>query len=169
MKWVAISGSWRKMNKELEKDVRDNVRKIISGGDGIVTGGALNVDFIATDEALKLNPTAEKIKIFLPATLEIFVSHYRKRAKEEIITEEQAKNLIAQLSKIKEINPLSLIENKDNKIIDKDTYRERNSAVIEAADELVAFHVNESAGTKDTIDKARGKGIPVKVFSYTIK
>ena len=25
MKWVAISGSWRKMNSELEKDVRGKV------------------------------------------------------------------------------------------------------------------------------------------------
>jgi hypothetical protein len=169
MKWVAISGSWRKMNNELEKDIRNTVREIISRGDGIITGGALNVDFIATDEILKLDPTAKRIKIFLPATLDIFAAHYRKRAKEGLITEKQAESLIIQLSKIRETNSLSLIENKDNQIIDKDAYHQRNSAVIEVADELVAFHVNASAGTKDTIDKAKKKGIPVKVLTYTIK
>jgi 2'-5' RNA ligase len=169
MKWVGISGSWRKMNKELENDVRKNVKKIISRGDGIVTGGALSVDSIATDEALKLNPAADRIKIFLPASLEIFAEHYRMRAKEGIITDSQAEDLITQLKKIKEINPGSIIEYKDGKIIDKETYYKRNSKVVEASDELLAFHVNESLGTKDTIEKARQKGIPVNVFSYAIE
>lgn len=29
MKWVAISGSWRKINKEVENDVRKTVREIM--------------------------------------------------------------------------------------------------------------------------------------------
>ncbi len=169
MKWIAISGSWRKMNKELEQDVRKTVREIISQGDSIITGGALNVDYIAADEALKIDSIAEKIKIFLPATLEIFAAHYRKRAKEGVITEKQAEGLIAQLSKIKELNLSFLIENKNNKVINKSAYYERNSAIVEAVDELIAFHVNERAGTKDAIEKARKKGIPVKIFTYTIE
>ncbi len=169
MKYIAISGSWRKMNSQLEKDVRDHVREIISRGDGIVSGGALNVDYIATDEALKLDPSAKRIKIFLPATLEIFSAHYRKRAREGVITKEQAESLIAQLNKVGQLNPSSIIENKNNKVLDKETYYERNSAVIEAADELIAFHVNKSLGTKDAIEKAHKKGIPVKTFSYTIE
>jgi len=145
------------------------VREIISRGDGLVSGGALNVDYIATNEALKLDPTAKRIKIFLPATLEIFSAHYRKRAKEEVITKEQAESLIAQLNKVGQLNPSSIIENKNNKVLDKETYYERNSVVIEAADELIAFYVNKSLGTKDAIEKAHKKGIPVKTFSYTIE
>jgi len=172
MKWVAISGSWRKINKEVENDVRKTVREIISRGDGIVAGGALNVDYIATDEALKLDPAAKRIKIFLPATLEIFIAHYRKRAKEGVITEEQAEDLINQLSRIKEINLSSLIENKDSKVINEEVYHKRNTTIINAADELITFRVKEKVGgvgVKDTIEKARGKGIPVKVFTYTIE
>jgi len=169
MKWIAISGSWRRINMEVEKEVRNTVKEIISRGDGIVSGGALNVDYIATDEALKLDPTAKRIKIFLPTTLEIYANHYRQRAKEGIITEKQAEDLIKQLNRLKEINPEAIIENKENRIVDKETYYQRNSAVIETADELVAFQVNESAGVKDTIEKAQKKGIPVKVFTYTIK
>ena len=63
MKWTAITGSWRKTSSEVERDVRDAVREIIERGDGIVTGGALNVDWYATDEALKLNPEATKIRM----------------------------------------------------------------------------------------------------------
>lgn len=169
MKWVAISGNWKKMNKELEKDIRNTVRKIISRGDNIISGGALGVDYVAIDETLKLDPTAKRIKIFLPVTLEIYAAHHRKRAKERVITKKQAEALIIQLSKVRGTNPSSLVENKDNAIVNQEIYYARNSAVIEAADELIAFRVNESPGTKDTIEKAHQKDIPVKVFTYTIK
>lgn len=169
MKWVAISGSWRKMNNEVEKDVRDKVKEIISRGDGIVSGGALGVDYIVTDEVLKLDSIAKRIKIFLPATLEIYAAHYRKRAEEGVITKKQAEDLIAQLTKIHTLNPPSLIENKNNKIVDKEAYYERISAIIKATDKLIAFHINESPGTRDAIEKAHKKGIPVEVFNYTIE
>ncbi|MDD5145664.1 MAG: hypothetical protein PHF44_02385 [Candidatus Pacebacteria bacterium] len=168
MKYIAISGSWRKTSEKLEKDVRDAVREIITKGDGIIAGGALNVDFIATDEALKLDPTAKKIKIFLPITLRIFAKHYRKRAKEGVITGEQAEALVAQLKRIQEVNPSSLNENKNNTVVNTETYYERNSDIVNAADGLMAFHVNKTLGTQDAIDKARKRGIPVKVSTYTI-
>lgn len=63
MKWVAISGSWRKTDKKVENDVRREVRKIITSGNGIVTGGALEVDFFATDEVLKLNSSLDKLNL----------------------------------------------------------------------------------------------------------
>ncbi len=66
MKWIGISGGWRKTNQKIENNVRNVVSKIMKRGNGIVSGGALNVDFIALDEALKNNPKAERIKIFLP-------------------------------------------------------------------------------------------------------
>ena len=81
MKWVAISGSWRKTNSKVEKDVRNTVKKIISCGNGIISGGALGVDYFALDEAMKLNPTAKQIKIYLPAKLNIFSRHFFKEQK----------------------------------------------------------------------------------------
>lgn len=129
MKWVAISGSWRKTNKKIENDVRKLVRDIISRGDGIVTGGALNVDYFATDEALKLNPEAIQIKICLPVTLERYAAHYRKRAQEGVITSQQAEDLISQLTTLKRANPLALIENQKNTVVDTTTYYERNNRV----------------------------------------
>lgn len=169
MKWIAISGSWRIINKKVEKDIRKVVKDILARGDGIVTGGALNVDYIATDETLKYDLSANRIKVFLPTTLEIYARHYHKRAKEGVITEKQAEDLINQLELIKKLNHLSFIENTVNKVVDKKTYFERNKKVIQAADELVAFHVNESEGVADTIEKAKKKGIPVRKFVYVIK
>jgi len=168
MKWIAISGSWRMINNKVEQDVRKEVREILNKEDGIITGGALNVDYIATDETLKQDPTVKRIKIFIPTTLEIYTRHYRKRAKEGVITEKQAEDLINQLELIKKINPSSLIENTVNKLVDSQAYFERNTEVIKAADRLVAFQVNKSVGVADTIQKAEKKDIPVKKFDYTI-
>jgi hypothetical protein len=168
MKWIGISGSWRATSAEVEKDVRDAVRNIMMHGNGIVSGGALNVDYFATDEALMLNPDASRIKIFLPVTLERYVAHYRKRAEEGVITSVQAETLIAQLARLQSANPAALIENKMNTECNPTTYYERNTEVVNASDELLAFIVNESAGTKDTIDKMRIKGKPVTVKSYKI-
>ena len=121
MKWIGISGSWSITSKEVEKDVRRYVRKVLSNGNGIVTGGALNVDSFATDEAIKRDPACKRLKIFLPTTLKIYSAHYRKRAKERVITSKQAEDLIAQLEFVKKANPKAITENKVNKIIDKTT------------------------------------------------
>lgn len=168
MKWIAISGGWRKNNEQTESDARKEVREIISRGDGIVSGGALGVDYFATEEALKINETADKIRIFLPSTLEVYTKHYRNRANEGVITQEQAELLITQLEKLKKLNPDSIKENFENKIIDKEAYYQRIEEIIKASDELVAFHINESAGTQYTIDQAKLKGIPIKLSTYKI-
>ena len=176
MKWIGISGGWRKTNREIEYKIRKVVREIIKRGDGIASGGALNVDFIALDEALKYDPKAERIKIFLPTTLKKYTEHFRKHARLKNITEEQAKKLNDQLTRLKKTNSKALMENPDINFTEetkKKMYYERNSKVVEASDELVAFHIqtkeSEGMGTADTIDKAREKNIPVKIFNYIIK
>lgn len=175
MKWIGISGGWRKTTPKIENDVRNVISKIMIRGDGIVSGGALNVDFVALDEALKHDPKAERIKIFLPTILEKYAEHYRKHANLGTITSEQAENLISQLSKLKQINPKALIENSDTNFTEetkKEMYYERNSRIIETSDELTAFHIktekSEGLGTMDTIEKAKTKGIPVKLYSYDL-
>ena len=76
----------------------------MQSGKGIVSGGALNVDYVALNEALKHNPSATRIKIFLPTTLKKYTQHYRKHAKLKTITTKQANNLIKQLKDLKKIN-----------------------------------------------------------------
>ena len=89
-----------------------------------------------------------------------------------MITHEQAENLISQLARLKDANPNALIENLENTIVDKTTYYERNSEVVNASDRLIAFHIksesSEGSGTLDTINRAKQKGIPVKVYSYNL-
>jgi hypothetical protein len=168
MKWIAISGSWRKTNLQVEKDVRRTVRGIILNGDGIITGGALNVDCFAITEVIKTNPKLNLLKIYLPTSLKIFENHYLQSVKQNIITLDQATELISLLEKVKSINPNALIENPLNPEVNQASYYFRNQLIIDASDELNAFQVNQSQGTQDTIDKAKRKGIPVKLYTYTI-
>jgi predicted Rossmann fold nucleotide-binding protein DprA/Smf involved in DNA uptake len=169
IKWVGISGSWRKTNEQVELDVRETVRNILADGNGIVTGGALNVDYFATDEAIQLNPNATHIQVFLPTSLDAYSSHYRKRAKEGVITEKQAEDLISQQVTLKKANPTALIENEENQEVNQTKYFQRNLANINASDKLIAFQVNNREGVQDTVEKAEEKGIPIKLFSYTIE
>jgi len=167
--WFGFSGSWRKTNEEIEKKVREAVGQIIGRGDGIVSGGALNVDYFATDEALKLNPKADKIKIFLPVMLDLYAAHYRKRAMEGVITSEQAEALVAQLQNLQTANPDALIGNSQNTIVDTKTYFERNTEVVGASDALVGFQVNDSEGVGDTVQKALDQGKPVCLEKFVIE
>ena len=171
MKWIGISGSWRKVDQKIDDKVRNVVREIMLRGDGVVSGGALGVDSIALDEALKNDPEAKRIKIFLPTTLEVYTAHYRKHAMLGTITNEQAEGLIDQLIGLKKINPKALLENLDANFTEetkKQMYYQRNTDVVNASDELVAFQVRseqtEGLGTADAVEKAKAKGISVRLF-----
>lgn len=168
MKWYGITGSWRKTNFQVEQDVRQAVKEVMQRGDGIIAGGALNVDWFAVDEALKYSKDGNQIRVFIPANLQRYVSHYRKRADQGVITHHQAEQLIKQLNTLNNVNPDCLIELEDGRPIDKESYYDRNSRVVEESDVLLAFQVNNSQGTQDTINKAKSQGIPVTVNIYTI-
>lgn len=167
MKWVAISGSWRKSNEVIRRDVRSAVARIMALGDGIVVGGALGVDFVATEEALLHNAAADRIKIIIPSSLELFAAHYRKRAVESVITHEQAESLIALLEDVRRRNHASLVEMHYD-VLNEATYYDRNTKILEGADELYAFQVNGSLGVQDTIDKAHACHMPVSVKRYEV-
>jgi hypothetical protein len=176
MRWIAISGSWRKVNKEIERKVRKIVSEILKKEDGIVSGGALGVDYITLKEALKYDKKARRIKIFLPTTLKRYAQHLRKQARLKRVEKGKVEKLILALKKLKKINKKALIENKRADFREetkKKYYYQRNSRIINVADKLIAFRVitkeSQGLGTLDAIEKAKEKGIPVKVFSYKIE
>lgn len=163
---VGISGSWRKTCPELDRDLQREVTALLDDGKAVITGGALNVDYKATELALEYDPAGSRLSVYLPTTLSVYAAHYRNRAKEGVITSTQAEALIKQLELVDSIG--SLIVNRDQAMVDQNSYYLRNTAVINASDELLAFQVNASAGTQDTIDKAKARGLPVKLFTYQI-
>ncbi len=166
MNRIAISGTWKQAPPQVERDVRTAVDAALDHGDGIVTGGALGVDFIATDEVLKRGEfEPEQLKVILPSSLTVYSAHYRKRAEEGVITRDQAESLVSQLEQVRDRG--TLVELGWGQL-NQESYFARNSAVLEAADSLAAFQVNGSAGTQDTIDKARELGMPVDHHEYLI-
>jgi len=164
LKWIGISGSWRHSSPELVKDVTREVTTILKNGDGIVTGGALGVDYLATELALSYAKDGSRLKIYLPTSLEIYIRHYMSRAAEGVITTEQAGELKTQLDKANGAGCVHV--EREAALVNQESYYMRDQDVVNASDELLAFQVNNSAGTQDTIDKARAKGIPCRVFAY---
>ncbi len=169
MKRIWITGSRRTVNEEVTREVRSEISAIIQNGDGIITGGALGVDFIATDTAMTLDPTGKQIKIFLPTTVEIYDKHMHQRAEEWVITLDQADTLTHQLKELQHKNPQAIIENTHSIECNEETYYARNTDIVNASDEIIAFHVNASKWTQDTIDKAKAQGKKIKEYKYTVE
>ena len=163
MNWVGISGSWRYALPGLREAVRHEVAAALAAGKSIVTGGALGTDYWATEVALSIDPA--RLKVILPTSLGTYAVHYRRRAAEGVISVQQAESLIRQLEAVEQAG--GLVEHPERpQVVNITTYYLRNRDVVDAADELLAFQVNASAGTQDTVDKARMKGIPVAVFTF---
>lgn len=162
---VSISGSWRKINNQVIKDVESEINRLHSEGKGIVSGGALGVDFVATAQALKLNIP---ILVILPTSFEIFRTHFKNAVQKGVITEKQHTDLMTQLKIVRDSDNTTLRE-MHFKVCNPETYYARNQEVIDSGQELIAFHVNESQGVQDAIDRARHDGKPVKTYNYEIK
>ena len=88
MTWVGVSGSWRYEPPGLSDAVRHEVAAALRAGKSIVTGGALGVDYWATETALDIDPA--RLKVILPTSLATYAAHYRQRAAEGVISAEQA-------------------------------------------------------------------------------
>lgn len=170
MKWILFTGTWRLTNNQIEHDVRKSAREIFENGDGLVTGGATGVDYFAMDEFIKLNPDCTRVRIFIPARLEHYISDYRKNWKHAPISDAEIDNLESVLKIIKERNPSALFEvRKEHGDILQVEYDLRHDEEVAFSDEVYAFQVNNSTGTSDTINKARLARLPVVVHNtYTI-
>jgi hypothetical protein len=88
-----------------------------------------------------------------------------QRAAEGVISAQQAEDLVRQLQDVAQAG--GLVEHPERpQVVDVTTYYRRNQDVVDVADELLVFQVNDSGGVQDTVDRARAKGIPVVVFTY---
>jgi hypothetical protein len=167
-KLSAITGSWKLTNSAVEQDVRTDVRGIFASGGGIVTGGAPGVDFFAMDEAIKADPSGERIRVVLPIPLSKMVAHFRKRVAEGVIgNEHRIEDVIAVLEHLHTLGP-DIVTDVGFEIANQDSYYARHHQIIALASDVYAYQVNGSGGVQDTVDKAREKGIPVYLRSYTL-
>ena len=153
-------------SEELDADLLRAVDGICDLGDGLVSGGALGVDFLATERFMtKVDNWAERMKVIIPTQLEVFAEHYFRRAQEGVITVEQAEKLVGQLKTAKESG--ALIE-MDFDVLNEDTYFARNTEVVKNSDVLLAFQINGSRGVQDTIEKALNMNKEVILKKYEV-
>lgn len=167
MKWVLFTGTWKLTNQQVEDDVREAIRQILSRGDGIVTGGAIGVDYFAMDEVMKLYPDASRLKVIIPAFLKNYIYDYRTNWCTPPVTTEIIDSVEMLLQKIKNANQDALIE-MPNRVITQDHYNLRHDEEVKISDEVYAFQVNNSTGTQDTIDKASSRGLPITFYKNYI-
>jgi len=162
MKWILFTGTWRLTDKDVEKDVRDALRKIFDNGDNLIVGGATGVDYFALHEVMKNKKNLSRVRVVIPARLSAYKKDYYKNWCTSPITKKDIDNLINQLLKLKEISPTSLLELPQKKEITQDDYYKMNDELVKYADEVCAFQVNNSKGTQDAIDKAKSLGLKIK-------
>ena len=167
MKWLAVVGT-REVNDTIRRDVEQFVGQKIAEGNGIVSGGATGVDHEAARLAYEYGLEAARFRIFLPVELELYCQALYDRAVAGKCRQDDVVATVALLRKIAKNRPGVIRDTTEFTEVNAESFHARNCQIVDLADELVAFRVNDSRGTTFTIDQARQKGIPIKVFDYTI-
>ena len=167
MKWFGVVGT-REVNDTIRRDIEQFVGQKIAEGGGIVSGGATGADHEAARLAYECGLEAARFRIFLPVELELYCQALYDRAAVGKCRQDDAIATIALLRDIAKHRPGVLHDATDFNGVNADSFHARNCQIVDLADELVAFRVNDSSGTTFTIDQAQEKDIPVKVFDYTV-
>lgn len=167
MKWLAVVGT-REVNDTIRRDIEQFVGQKIAEGSGIVSGGATGADHEAARLAYEHGLEAVRFQIFLPVKLEVYCQALYDRAAAGKCRQDDAVATVDLLRDIAKHRPGVLRDATDFNEVNAESFHARNCQIVALADELVAFRVNDSRGTTFTIDQAQEKGIPVKVFDYTV-
>ena len=167
MKWLGVVGT-REVNDTIRRDIECFVGQKIAEGGGIVSGGATGADHEAARLAYECGLEAAWFQIFLPVKLELYCQALYDRAAVGKCRQDDAIATVALLRDIAKHRPGVLRATTEFSKVNAESFHARNCQIVALADELVAFRVNYSPGTTFTIDQAQEKGIPVKVFDYTI-
>lgn len=169
--WLELKGKGNKTNRELEiigtkikKDVERVTENIINARWEAIVGGALGVDYFATKKIYDMKKL-DQIYIMFPSKkysyLERLTSAHMDK---DIISRQQLDDNSDLLNMISRESPKSIYEPKfeDCK---KEHYAIRNSREAFLGDYLCAFHVDNTEGTKDAIEKF----IELKKFVYVYR
>lgn len=167
MKWLAVVGT-REVNDTIRRDIEQFVGQKITEGSGIVSGGATGVDHEAARLAYEHGLEAARFRVFLPVELELYCQALYDRATVGKCRQDDAVETVALLRDIARNRPGVIRDTTEFTEVNAESFHARNCQIVDLADELVAFRVNDSRGTTFTIDQAGEKDIPVKVFDYTV-
>lgn len=165
MKRVAILGTWKSIKMDIADDVEPLTRQVIQRGDRIITGGSPGVEYVVASESLKWDPKAEKLEIVMPMGFDLYKSHLLKSAVRHVIDKEEADNIIEQLRQLRIVSNTVVKAMKSTEFSPK-ALADRNIAIANVADELIAFQINDSTDVEAAIKHARKREIPVRIMHY---
>ena len=110
--WVGITGSWRYIDQKVVDDVTNTIRYLTNKDIGILTGGALGVDYLATETIIKEgNP--ENLRIALPINRADYIRHFRNSASSNVINPSQRNAIANQIFKISKRHPEIIFDNSE--------------------------------------------------------
>ena len=167
MKWLAVVGT-REVNDTIRRDIEQFVGQKIAEGSGIVSGGATGADHEAARLAYEHGLEAARFRVFLPVELELYCQALYDRVVVGKCRQDDAVATVALLRDIAKNRPGVLHDTTEFTEVNAESFHARNCQIVDLADELVAFRVNDSRGTTFTVDQAKEKGILVSVFDYTV-
>ena len=179
---IGISGSWQQTNAEVIDDVYNVVSYALSKGMGIITGGAPGVDNVAIRtvlEAVRKRDIPKKLRVVLPVNKYSFIERFqdaiKKGKSKKGIEASQAREHIYLLEGLYKFRDIVFDEThfeEDRFLVGRnDDYRtlaylDRNGLIVYGCDALVAFLVNNTRGTEDTIKKCHAIGKPYEIKKY---
>jgi len=161
MEWYCISGSWRRTNNQVKTDVEARTDKILKEGNGVILGGALGVDQIATQFILDNGDPKNQLQIFLPIELGAYCEHFFTSQEEYRITRDQAEDITRQIFRVRKVAPHTIHDQTPFTQANQDSYYTRITKQIKACEGLYAFRVNNSAGAGFAIKEAKRLEKPV--------
>lgn len=170
MKWILFTGTWHLCTEEVAKDVREQALKVLNEGNGIVTGGATGVDYVAMMEAMKFDPNGKRLQICLPTNIDNYILDYHTNWIKDLVTHEVVEELKLCIEDLNGSSPENIHTLPYDNEITQDHYDMRHNVEVELSDEVYVFHVNNSHGTGDTVEKAKEAGLPITFYKqYQIK
>lgn len=146
---------------KIEKDVERVTENIINIGWKVIVGGALGVDYFATKKIYDMKKL-DQLLIMFPSEKYTYLEKLTKaHMDEDKITRQQLNENSDLLNIISKESPESIYEPKFQNCEEKQ-YTIRNSREAFLGNYLCAFHVDNTEGTKDAIEKF----IELKKFVY---
>lgn len=164
-KWLGVVGT-REVNAVIRADMERFLMEKIAVGFGIVSGGATGADHEAARIAVREGLGAERLRIYLPTTLEVYCAALLRRGHAGKCRLQDAEDTVVLLQQLAATYPGVMYDTTPYSTVDAESFHARNRQIIALADELAAFRVAGSAGTTYSIEQALAKGVPVKVFDY---
>lgn len=156
------------IGSKIKRDVQDITENVISLDWSIITGGALGVDHYSTQKVYELG-RLDLLLVMLPVKIDNYLVHLTEsHMGRGIISRDQVEEVNKLLLDIKSESPESIYDESIFRNCHERSYYARNAREAYLGNSLCAFHVDDSGGTRDMIEKMLGRNKFAYVHRYEV-